>query len=153
LVQRKAFYAVVLVVVVVAVLALTVLSFQPSNQRTSNTSSLSSNASSSFQVLKTNATVSYDAECLVLENIGHTCPTISQGANGTSASYMRNVELVAFQGADYYAGNFSGGFAVGGPTFPSHNVWFTNSTIICISPSFSNYATCSVNESLPSVSW
>ncbi len=47
----------------------------------------------SWQVLKTNVTVSYDAECLVLEPTGHTCPTISAGANGTSGSPMRNVEL------------------------------------------------------------
>ena len=103
-----------------------------------------------FQVLETNVTVSYDAECLVLQDIGHTCPTVSVGDTGSSASWMRGVELVAFQATDYYAGNFSAGFT--GP-YVSHDVWFTNSTIFCVTPLLGNYATCPVDEPLPSVSW
>ena len=108
LVQRKVLYAVVLVAVV-AVLALVVLSFRFSNQQTSNTSSSLSSNASSFQVLKTNVTVSYDVECMVLEAVGHTCPTMARNATGASPSSLRGVELIAYQRTDYYAGSFSSG--------------------------------------------
>ena len=138
---RKVVYA-VCSVAVVAILAFAVVSFHPSNQQTSN--------SGPFQVLRTDITVSYNAECLVLEPTGHTCPTISIGANGTSESPMRNVELISYQGTHYYAGNFSAGFV--GPSV-SHNIWFTNSSIFCTSPSLGNYNACPLNEALPQASW
>jgi len=152
-------YTVVFLVVGVAVLVFALLSFQPSNQTTSHTSSVSSSNTSSFQVLKTNVTVPYDAACMVLEGIGHTCPTVTANPE-TSVSTVRGVELVAYQGTDYYAGSFckgpcgNGSYFNGVSTVPYPSVWFTNSTIFCVSPAlYGNYATCPVNESLPSVSW
>lgn len=122
------------------------------NSSTSNSQSISTSGSGSapFQVLATNVSVTYNTECLVLENTGHTCPTISAGATGASPSGMRNVELISYQGTQYYAGNFSAGFT--GPPV-SHNIWFTNSSIFCTSPSFPNYDACPVDEALPLVSW
>jgi hypothetical protein len=145
LAQRRAY--VVGLVMVIALLVVGLLSFQPSNQQTSNTSSSSN--SSSFQLLKINEIVPYDAECNVLGGIGHSCPTRSAYTN---ASSLREVELVAYQGTDYYAGNFSVG-PFSAPSVTYLEVLFTNSTIFCISPPYSNYATCPVVEPLPLVSW
>jgi hypothetical protein len=105
-----------------------------------SSSSFSSNTSS-WQVLKTNVIVSYNAECMVLGAVGHTCPTISRNASGTEPSSLRGVELVAYQGTDYYAGNFSEG-PYGQTTVSSRTVWFTNTTIYCITPPYDNYVAC-----------
>lgn len=144
MVQRKALYGIGLVAFVVAVMALTVLSLQPSNE----SSSLSSDASS-FRLLKIDEVVPYDAECAVLGDIGHSCPT---KATDTNASSLREVELVSYQRTDYYAGNFSVG-PFSAPSVTYLQVWFTNSTVFCISPSYDNHATCPVSESLPVASW
>jgi hypothetical protein len=145
LAQRRAY--VVGLVIVIALLVVGLLSFQPSNQQTSNTSSSSS--ASSFQLLKINEIVPYDAGCIVLEGIGHSCPTKSADTNASSLS---EVELAAYQGTDYYAGNFSvGPFSAAKVAYLE--VWFTNSTIFCISPSYSDHATCPVFEPLPLASW
>lgn len=152
--QRKALYAIVTTGVVVAILALTVVSFQPSNQPSPNRSSVSSSSNeSSFQVLKTNVIVNSAVECMVYEGIGHTCPTVTSDPFTTPSSF-KGVELIAYQGTEYYAGDLSGlgGFSNGVSTTPYPSVWFTNSTIFCMSPS-SSYPTCPVAESLPSVSW
>jgi len=149
---------IIAVIAVVAILAFTALSFQPSNQSTSNTSSVSTSNTPSFQVLRTNVTVPYDAGCMVLEQIGHTCPTVTANPE-TSNSSLRGLELISYQGTDYYAGCFgkgpcgNGSYFNGVSTVPYPNVWFTNSTIFCVSPLYGNYATCPVNESLPSVYW
>ncbi len=142
-------YIALSVMVVAVFLAVTVLSsFKP--PQVPNTSSVSSHASS-FQVLKTNVTIPYRAGCMVLEQIGHTCPTMTANPE-TSNSSLRGIELIAYQGTDYYAGTFSKGpYAGGNAAFPS--VWFTNSTIFCISPHYANYPTCPVNEPLPPISW
>jgi hypothetical protein len=151
LVREKALYAIVATLVAVAILALAALSSQPSSQTTSNPST--SNASS-FLVVKTNAIVSYAVECMVLEGIGHTCPTVTTNPLTTPSSF-KGVEVIAYEGRDYYAGDLSGigSFVTGVSTVPYPVVWFTNSSIFCASPLFGKYATCPVNESLPSVSW
>ncbi len=136
-------YAITATLVVIAILALTVLSIQPFNHPTSSTSVSSSNAPS-FQVLKTNVIVSSAIGCMVLEGIGHTCPTVTTDPFTTPAN-LKGVELITYQGTDYYAGNLSG--------FGSSGVWWSNSSIFCVSPQYGSYAACPVNESLPSVSW
>jgi len=114
--------------------------------------------SSVFQVLKTNVTIPYGAGCMVLEQIGHTCPTVTASPE-TSNSSLRGLELISYQGTDYYAGCFgkgpcgNGSYFNGVSTVSYPNVWFTNSTIFCVSPLYGNYATCPINESLPSVYW
>jgi hypothetical protein len=138
---------VVVLVVVVALLALALLSFLPSSQHTSNTSSSSN--SSPLQLLKIDEIVPYGAGCIALEGIGHSCPT---AVADTNASSLTDVELVEYRGTDYYAGNFSiGPFSA--PKVTYLEVWFTNSTIFCVSPSYGNYAACPVVEPLPSASW
>jgi hypothetical protein len=116
----------------------------------------STSTASSWQVLKTNVTVSYDTQCMVLYAVGHGCPTMNANTN---ASSLRGVELVAYQGTDYYAGNFSEGpygpgpYSNGRPVIAYHNVLFTNSTIFCVSPSYGDYVVCPYPEPLPIVSW
>jgi hypothetical protein len=100
-------------------------------------------------LLEINEIVPYGAGCIVLEGIGHSCPT---AAANTNASSLRDAELVAYEGADYYAGNFSVG-PFSAPSVTYLEVWFTNSTIFCISPSYSNHATCPVVEPLTPASW
>jgi hypothetical protein len=150
LVQKKTLYAITLAVAVIAVLALSTLSFQPSNVLTSSdTPPFSSPDNPSFRVLKINEVIPYDAGCIVLEGIGHSCPT--KGAN-TVASSLREVELIAYGSTDYYAGNFSVG-PFSAPSVTYLEVWFTNSTIFCVSPLYASFPACPLNESLPSVSW
>ncbi|MGA2874598.1 MAG: hypothetical protein ABSE82_03570 [Nitrososphaerales archaeon] len=122
-------------------------------QQTTNTSSHFSEASS-WQVLKPNVIVSYNAECLVLGAVGHTCPTTTRNDSGMDASSLRGVELVAYQGTDYYAGSFSVGPY--GPASSVNTPWyilFTNSTIFCVTPAFVSYVACPFSEPLPSATW
>jgi|SRR5579872_2660599 len=98
----------------------------------------SSTETTSWQVLKTNVTVGYDAGCIVFEAVGHTCPT--KGANTTTSS-LTGVELILYRGTEYFTGNFSAGPY--GQTAASYlNVWFTNTTIYCITPPNDNYPAC-----------
>jgi len=105
-------------------------------------------------VLKTNVIVRSAVECMVLEQIGHTCPTVTTDPFTTPSSFM-GVELITYQGTDYYAGNLSGigGFSNGVSTVPYPGVWFTNSTIFCVSQPYGDSATCPTSGRLPSVSW
>src|SRR5450759_679897 len=92
---------------VFAVLGLTVLSSAPSKQPTSNPASVSSSNTSSFKILETNVSLTDAVGCMVLEYIGHTCPTVMSNPF-TTPSAFNGVELISYQGTDYYAGNFSG---------------------------------------------
>jgi hypothetical protein len=56
----------------------------------------------------------------------------------TAPSILRGVELISYGGTNYYAGRFNGNFG-GSYSVPYHDVWFTNSTIFCISPDVNNY--------------
>ncbi len=160
--KRNALYAVVLVAVaVVVLLALTFVSFFPSNQQqqqTSNTSSGSNASSASFQVLRTNMTIPYGAGCMVLEQLGNTCPPVTVNPQ-TSNSSLRGVELISYQGTNYYAGTFSkgpignGSYFNGESTVMYPRVWFTNSTVFCVTPARGSFAACPVSASLPAVSW
>ena len=104
-------------------------------------------SSTSWQVLKTNVTINYFAACMVLNAVGHTCPTINTTSNDST---LAGVELVEYQGTKYYMGNFSEGpylgyasfDANGYPTPASRIVWFMNSTIFCIDPPYGDYRAC-----------
>jgi hypothetical protein len=100
-----------------------------------------SRKTTSWQVLKTNVTVRYGTGCMVFEAVGHTCPP--KGENTTTSS-LTGVELIVYRGTDYYAGNFSAGPY--GQTAVSYLiVWFTNTTIYCITPPNDNYPACPQN--------
>ena len=78
---------------------------------------------------------------MVFEAVGHTCPT--KGANATTSS-LTGVELILYRGADYYAGNFSAG-PYGQTAISYLTVWFTNTTIYCITPPNGIYPACPQN--------
>jgi hypothetical protein len=75
---------------------------------------------------------------MVFETVGHTCPT--KGSNTTTSS-LAGVELILYRGTDYYAGNFSAG-PYGQTAVSILSVWFTNSTIYCVSPANENKPLC-----------
>ena len=127
--------AIITVIAAVGAYAYTYTSQMTTAKTTSNSAITTS---TSWQVLKTNVTVRYDAGCMVFEAVGHTCPT--KGANTTTSS-LTGVELILYHGTDYYAGNFSAGPY--GQTAVSYlTVWFTNTTIYCITPPKDNYPAC-----------
>jgi hypothetical protein len=85
----------------------------------------SSNPGSNWKVVKSNLTVDFNANCIF-----GPCPT---GPWPT-----KNVELIDYLGNYYYGINFTY-YSNGQPV--KHTIWFTNSTVFCISPA-SGYNLC-----------
>jgi hypothetical protein len=83
------------------------------------------NSSSNWKVMKSNLTVNFNAACIF-----GPCPTGSWPT--------KNVELINYQGHYYYGINFT--YSSNGQPV-SHTIWFTNSTVFCISPA-SGYNLC-----------
>jgi hypothetical protein len=79
-----------------------------------------------WDVLKENMTVSPDTACVVITAFGFGCPT---EGNATASPYVHDVELLSYQGNQYYMANQTVN------TIP-YTIWFTNSTVFCISPAF-----------------
>ena len=79
-------------------------------------------------VLKNNVTIYYGPACAVISatNDNSGCPTENNATRPPSPS-ISNVELVSYQGTEYYVANEN-----------SVTVWLTNSTVFCVSPTF-NY--------------
>jgi hypothetical protein len=105
-----------------------------------STTSGRSTTTPSWQVLKTDVTLSdYSTVCMVLEWDGHTCPTV--GYPDISRS-LPPVELISYQGELLYAENFTlgpyAGDFVNGQTI-IETIWFTNSTIFCLSSPSGSY--------------
>ena len=118
-----------------------------SSCETASTTTVSLN-SQSWRVLKTGVTVYYDTACLVLGFIGHTCPTKN---TVTQTPSLTNLELIAYKGAEFYAGNFTTGpYGYAHPF--TQAVWFTNSTIFCATPPAGDYPACPENYSSSSSS-
>jgi len=107
-----------------------------SNSTYSTGSIYTTNFQSSYQVLQRNLTVYYDTACMVVSFEEFGCPTINAAAHSPS---LGNVELISYQGSEFYGINFTG--SVNGQGFIS-TVWFTNSTIFCASPMVSGYPAC-----------
>ena len=89
-----------------------------STQRHSNPASTSQSPASSWRVVRTNLTVDFNAACIF-----GPCPT---GPWPT-----KNVDLINYEGSNYYGINFTY-YSSGQPL--THTIWFTNSTVFCISP-------------------
>lgn len=89
-----------------------------------------------YQVINSNLTVYYGTACIVVELFQLSCPTMDMATHSPSQS---NVELVSSEGIYYYAINFT--FYLSGQPI-SHTVWFTNSTVFCVSPQYDSYNTC-----------
>lgn len=86
----------------------------------SNSISTTHSLASGWKVVRSNLTVDFNAACIF-----GPCPT------GTWPT--KNVMLIDYQGSYYYDINFtyySGGQPV------THTIWFTNSTVFCISPAY-----------------
>lgn len=96
-----------------------------STQRYSNPPSTSQGLASGWRVVRTNLTVNFNAACIF-----GPCPTGSWPT--------KNVELINYKGNYYYGINFTY-YSNGQPV--SHTIWFTNSTVFCISPA-SGYNLC-----------
>jgi len=82
---------------------------------------------------------------MIIEFEGFSCPTINTAAHSSS---LENAELISYQGTEHYGTNFTG--YLNGQGAPS-TIWFTNSTIFCVSPMTSGYATCPTHPILPSI--
>ena len=96
-----------------------------SAQRPSNPTSTSQNLASGWTVVRTNLTVNFNAACIF-----GPCPT---GPWPT-----KNVDLINYRGNYYYGINFTY-YSNGQPV--THTIWFTNSTVFCIS-SGEGYSPC-----------
>jgi hypothetical protein len=109
-----------LVIVIVVVGSGTAYVFWTSADRHSNSISTTHSLTLSYKVVRSNLTVNFNAACVF-----GPCPT---GPWPT-----KNVMLIDYQGSYYYGINFtyySGGQPV------AHTIWFTNSTVFCISPAY-----------------
>src|SRR5579862_839569 len=87
--------------------------------------------------LKTNLTVYYDPACMIIEAFNSSCPTLDTVNQSPS---LKNVTLLFYRYTAYYYGveySFDINFVKG-----TYNVWFTNSSIFCISPKYEDYRTC-----------
>jgi len=106
-------------------------------------SSSESNSAKNFQVINSNLTVYYGTACVVVGLFQLSCPTMNAALHSPSLS---NVELVSSEGFYYYAINFT--FSFNGQPI-SHTVWFTNSTVFCVSPEYGSYNVCPSQVQLP----
>ena len=95
--------------------------------------------SSSWTVIKSNTTIYYGAACTPLGPFALSCPTINLATHSPSLS---GVDLISYRGEDLYDVNFSYSFN-GQPL--TYTVWFTNDTVICVSPSLDGNALCPVH--------
>ncbi len=129
-----------------AYLSVSELAGQPpvtSNQVTSTGNSVSVGSSGSYQVLKTNLTIYYGPACIPPNLEGFGCETIDTALHSPSLS---GVDLIQYQGSKYYGLNFTG-YENGQPD--TRDIWFTNSTILCVSPPTSEYPPCPTSSARP----
>ena len=116
-----------------------------SSNVTSSPSSASTN-SSAWTVLNSNTTVYGNLACedTVAMLYPVSCPPTYPGANSPS---LTNVEIISYRGQILYDANISIGVN-GQPV--TWTMWFTNSTIFCVSPS-DGYALCPTHPTYPTI--
>lgn len=103
------------------------LAWTTTNQHTPNSVTTGHTPVSSWTVVRTNLTVNFNAACIF-------------GSCATGPWPTKNVELINYQGNNYYGINFTY-YSNGQPV--KHTIWFTNSTVFCISPS-AGYNLCPI---------
>lgn len=81
-----------------------------------------------WNTIKSNMTVYYDAACVPVEFSGLSCPTKDVATHSPS---LTGVDLIKYQGSYYYDTNFT--FYMGGQPI-TRTIWFTNSSVFCASP-------------------
>jgi hypothetical protein len=121
---------------------------QPSSSLQDGTSSQVNSqypTNATLQVINSNITVYYGTACMIVELFQLSCPTMNTAAHSPSLS---NVELIGYQGIAYYALNFT--FYLDGQPV-THTVWFTNSTVFCVSPISEGYDACPIQAQPPSI--
>jgi|SRR5579872_2292847 len=92
---------------------------------------------STLQTIRTNLTIYYSPACLVRETFSQSCPTINTVDQSPS---MSNVSLLYYRYTTFY---YSVDFTLYSNNMPTtYNVWFTNSSIFCITPKYENYRVC-----------
>ena len=101
--------------------------------------SVTSTNSSSWTVIRTNTTVYYGVACQPLSIFEFSCPPIDTASHSPSLS---NVDVVSYRGQELYDVNSS--YNINGQLL-TYTVWFTNDTVICVSPSLDGYALCPVH--------
>ena len=89
-----------------------------------------------WNVITAPLTVYYAPACMIIETFDFSCPTLDTVRQLPS---LDNVELVSYQGNYYYVVNYSFSFNL---QSKSYLVWFTNSTIFCITPKYGNFNVC-----------
>jgi hypothetical protein len=116
----------------------------PSLAVTSN--STSSTNSTTWTILDSNTTVYGNLACedTVAMLYPVSCPPTYSGAKSPS---LTNVEIISYRGEVLYDANISIGID-GQPM--TWTVWFTNSTIFCVSPS-DGYALCPAHPTYPTI--
>ncbi len=109
-----------------------------SSTSSSSTSSPSTSTSvqnspsiSHYKVERENITVSGAAACVPEELEGLGCPT--------GSPKLGNVDLISYESSQYYATNFTS-YANGQPA--TYDVWFSGTTIFCVSPIVDEYQPC-----------
>ncbi len=101
--------------------------------------------SGTWTVIKSNTTLYYGPACVPVGLFALSCPPISTALHSPSLS---NVDVISYRGEELYDMNFTYGFN-GQPV--THNVWFTNDTVFCVSPSFDGYALCPTHPVYPTI--
>jgi len=99
------------------------------------TAIITQHGTAQWQVLKSNITVYYGTACMVVYAVNFGCPTINTATHSPSVG---NVQLVGYVGNQYYVGQV-------GVNDVLYTIWFTNSTIFCVSPlsdTGANYLAC-----------
>jgi hypothetical protein len=134
--MRKEMIFTILVILVVA--GAGVSYFFWTNQRAASNSLVTTYPpTANWTVVRTGLTVYYYQACMVIESSTLSCPTMDTVSR---SPYLNNVDLIKYEGNYYYTINFT--YTHNGQPI-TRDVWFTNSTIFCISPSpQSNYQAC-----------
>lgn len=89
-----------------------------------------------WRIVNASLTVYYGAACMVYNTFNFSCPTMDTANLSPS---LKNAQLLKYQGNYYYTLNFSFSWNL---KQERYEIWFTNSTVFCVSPSYESYRTC-----------
>jgi hypothetical protein len=122
----------VVLIIVIASMGIGYFTWTPGRGVHPSTAHTTQEPASGWSVIKTNLTVYYGTACIPVEYSGLSCPTENTASYSPS---LNNVDLISYQGQYYYDINFTY-YMNGQPV--TRTIWFTNSTLFCMSPPQSN---------------
>ena len=122
--QRANAALAVFVILTIAFASLSVSEYATLRSQKTTTTTVIQQGTAQWAVLKDNITVYYGTACMVIDAVNFGCPTEDTATHSPS---IRNVELVSYGGSQYYIGQV-------GVNEILYTIWFTNSTIFCVSP-------------------